>query len=272
MYWRYFMWNFAGKQNDIQGVNMNNVRDGNWKTGIGFWDAFRLGDQKYVPDSMKKNKSNNNLYALPLLLGILGFAFQVIKDRNNVLVVTLLFFFTGLAIGIYLNMPGNQPRERDYAFAGSFYAFAMWIGLGVLYIKELFTKFMNSKVAGYTATVLCTLAVPVIMGNQEWDDHDRGHKTIARDLAIDYLESCAPNAILISYGDNDTYPLWYAQEVEGIRRDVRVINQSLLGTDWYINQLRYKVNQSDPIDPLWAADKIEGVDRDVVYYSHQCRH
>jgi len=267
MYWRYFMWNFVGKQNDIEGINMSNVRDGNWKSGIGFWDALRLGDQKYMPDSMKNNKSNNNLYALPLLLGILGFAFQVIKNKKDALVITLLFFFTGLAIGIYLNMPGNQPRERDYAFAGSFYAFAMWIGLGVLYVKELFTKFMNSSIANYASTALCILAVPVIMGNQEWDDHDRGHKTIARDLAIDYLESCAPNAILVSYGDNDTYPLWYAQEVEGIRRDVRVMNQSLLGTDWYINQLRYKVNQSDPIDPIWAPDKIEGVNRDVVYYS-----
>ncbi len=267
MYWRYFLWNFAGKQNDLQGINMSNVRDGNWKTGIGFLDTWRLGDQSRMPEELQKNKANNKLYALPLVLGLLGFAFQFKRDKNDTLVVTLLFFFTGLAIAIYLNMPGNQPRERDYAFAGSFYAFAFWIGLGVIYVKELFTRFINSKVAGYAATALCILAVPVIMGNQEWDDHDRSNKTIARDLAIDYLESCAPNAILVSYGDNDTYPLWYAQEVEGIRRDVRVINQSLLGTDWYINQLRYKVNESDPIDPLWTADQIEGVKRDVVQYT-----
>ncbi|MFM2326758.1 MAG: hypothetical protein RIR31_960, partial [Bacteroidota bacterium] len=161
---------------------------------------------------------------------------------------------------------GNQPRERDYAFVGSFYAFAIWIGLGVLYVKELFSGFIkNNAVAGYAAAGICILAVPVIMASQEWDDHDRSHKTMARDLATDYLESCAPNAIVISFGDNDTYPLWYAQEVEGIRKDIRVINSSLLGTDWYINQLRYKVNNSDPIDPIWTAEQIEGSNRDIIY-------
>ena len=163
-------------------------------------------------------------------------------------------------------MPGNQPRERDYAFVGSFYAFAIWIGLGVLYVKELLTKFMSAKVANYVAAGVCILAVPLLMANQEWDDHDRGKKVLARDLAIDYLESCAPNAILVTFGDNDTYPLWYAQEVEGIRRDIRVINSSLLGTDSYINQLRYKINQSDPIDPIWTAEQIEGAKRDFIYY------
>ncbi len=267
MYMRYFMWNFAGKQNDIQGIDMGNVRDGNWKTGISFWDNLRLGDQKYMPDSMKHNKANNSLFALPLILGILGLVFHYQKNRREFLVVGLLFFFTGIAIVLYLNMAGPQPRERDYAFVGSFYAFAIWIGLGVLYVNELLAKFMKGGMANYAAAGLCILAVPVIMANQEWDDHDRGKKVLARDLAIDYLESCAPNAIVISFGDNDTYPLWYAQEVEGIRRDVRVINSSLLGTDWYVNQLRYKINESDPMDPIWTADQIEGAKRDIVYYA-----
>ena len=183
MYLRYFMWNFVGKQNDIQGANMGNVRDGNWKSGIGFWDKMRLGDQQYMPQSMKHNKANNKLYALPFLLGLLGLFYHIKKDKNDALIVGLLFFFTGLAIVIYLNMPGNMPRERDYAFVGSFYAFAIWIGLGVLYIKELIEKFASSAVANYTAAALCTLAVPVIMANQEWDDHDRSHKVLARDLA-----------------------------------------------------------------------------------------
>ncbi|MBK8521324.1 MAG: DUF2723 domain-containing protein [Chitinophagaceae bacterium] len=266
MYFRYFMWNFAGKQNDIQGVNMGNVRDGNWKTGIGFYDNWRLGDQKMLPDSLKHNKANNKLFALPLILGLLGLVFQVMKDRRDGLIVGLLFFFTGLAIVFYLNQAGNQPRERDYAFVGSFYAFAIWIGLGVLYVKELFASFIkNRMVAGLTAGALCLLAVPVLMASQEWDDHDRSNKTLARDLAIDYLESCAPNAILITFGDNDTYPLWYAQEVQGIRKDIRVINSSLLGTDWYINQLRYKINDSDPIDAIWSAAQIEGANRDIIY-------
>ena len=268
MYLRYFMWNFAGKQNDIQGMSMANVRDGNWKTGIPFWDNARLGNQDNMPDSLKNNKANNKLYALPLILGILGLIYHIIKDRKDALVVGLLFFFTGFAIVFYLNQAGNQPRERDYAYVGSFYAFAFWIGIGVLYVKELFASFIkNRMVLNLAAGGLCLLAVPVLMANQEWDDHDRSNKTLARDLAIDYLESCAPNAIVISFGDNDTYPLWYAQEVEGIRRDIRVINSSLLGTDWYINQLRYKVNQSDPIDPIWTPKQIEGASRDFIRYN-----
>jgi hypothetical protein len=266
MYWRYFMWNFAGKQNDVQGINMGNVRDGNWKTGIGFYDNFRLGNQDRLPDTLKNNKANNKFFALPFILGLMGLIYQYKKDGKDALVIGLLFFFTGLAIVVYLNQAGNQPRERDYAFVGSFYAFAFWIGLGVLYVKELLQAgIKNGKNAAYAAGALCLLLVPVIMGAQGWDDHDRSKKTLARDLAKNYLESCAPNAIVISFGDNDTYPLWYAQEVEGIRKDIRVINSSLLGTDWYINQLRYKVNQSDPIDPLWSAAQIEGSNRDVIY-------
>ena len=268
MYLRYFMWNFSGKQNDLQGVYMGNVRDGNWKTGIAPLDNIRLGDQSTLPDTIKNNKANNSLFALPFLLGILGLIYQIKKDKRDAWVSGLLFLLTGAAIVFYLNQAGNQPRERDYAYVGSFYAFAIWIGIGVLYVKDLFGGFIkNSTVAGYAAAVLCTLAVPVIMASQEWDDHDRSKKTMARDLATDYLESCAPNAIVVSFGDNDTYPLWYAQEVEGVRRDIRVINSSLLGTDWYINQLRYKLNQSDPMDPIWSAEQIEGSNRDVIYYA-----
>ncbi len=266
MYWRYFMWNFAGKQNDLQGIDMGNVRDGNWLTGISFWDNARLGDQSKMPDTLKHNKSHNTLFCLPLLLGILGLIYQYKKDKRDTLVVFLLFFFTGIAIVFYLNQAGNQPRERDYAYVGSFYAFAIWIGLGVMYVKELFEKYMNSRTANYVAGALCLLAVPVLMASQEWNDHDRSHKTLARGLAVDYLQSCAPNAILITFGDNDTYPLWFAQEVLGIRRDIRVINSSLLGTDWYINQLRYAVNKSAPIPVIWSPEQIIGSNRDAIYY------
>ncbi|MEO6843885.1 MAG: DUF2723 domain-containing protein [Ginsengibacter sp.] len=266
MYWRYFMWNFAGKQNDLQGIDMGNVRDGNWITGIPFWDNARLGDQSKMPDTLKHNKAHNKLFALPLLLGILGLIYQYQKDKENGLIVGLLFFFTGIAIVIYLNQAGNQPRERDYAFVGSFYAFAVWIGIGVMYVKELFDKYMKGNMSNYAAAGLCFLAVPVIMASQEWNDHDRSHKTLPRDIALDYLQSCAPNAILITFGDNDTYPLWFDQEVLGIRRDIRVINSSLLGTDWYINQLRYAINKSAPIPVIWSPDQIIGSNRDAIYY------
>jgi len=267
MYWRYFMWNFAGKQNDLQGIDMGNVRDGNWITGIPFWDNARLGDQSKLPDTLKHNKSHNRLFALPLLLGILGLIYQYQKDKENGLIVGLLFFFTGIAIVIYLNQAGNQPRERDYAYVGSFYAFAMWIGIGVMYVKEIFDKYLKGgNLSNYVAGGLCFLAVPVLMANQEWNDHDRSHKTLPRDIALDYLQSCAPNAILITFGDNDTYPLWFDQEVLGIRRDIRVINSSLLGTDWYINQLRYAINKSAPIPVIWNPDQILGSNRDAIYY------
>lgn len=267
MYIRYFLWNFSGKQNDVQGVFAGNVRDGNWITGIPVIDNMIYGDQSVMPDSLKNNKANNKLFALPLILGLIGLFYHFKRKNDDALINFLLFFFTGFAIVLYLNQPGYQPRERDYAYVGSFYAFAVWIGIGVLKVREWFSKLMNINLAGLTATVVCLLAVPVVMAQQEWDDHDRSKKQLARDLAKNYLESCAPNAILFSFGDNDTYPLWYAQEVEGIRPDVRVINTSLLGIDWYINQLRYKVNQSDAIDVIWSADKIEGRKRDYVLYN-----
>jgi hypothetical protein len=264
MYLRYFGWNFIGKQNDIQGFG--NKRDGNSITGVKAVDNAMLGNQDKIPSSIRDNKANNKLYALPFILGILGILYQYKRDKNGSFVSFLLFFFTGLAIVFYLNQAGNQPRERDYAYVGSFYAFAIWIGLGVMQVKEWLSKFTSQTVANASAALVCLLAVPVLMAAEEWDDHDRSKKQIARDLAKNYLESCAPNAILFTFGDNDTYPLWYAQEVEGIRKDIRVINYSLLGIDWYINQMRYKVNESAPIDVIWSADKIEGGKRDYIRF------
>ena len=266
MYMRYFMWNFSGKQNDLQGFG--NVRDGNFITGIPFIDNYLYGDQSKMPDSIHtNNKSYNRMYALPFILGLIGLFFHYSRNRKDFVITMLLFFFTGFAIVLYLNQAGYQPRERDYAYAGSFYAYAMWVGLGVIWVKEQFEKFIKGSMANYAAAGLCFLAVPVLMGSQEWDDHDRSKKTLARDLAKDYLESCPPNAILFSFGDNDTYPLWYAQEVEGIRPDVRVVVNSLLGTDWYMNQLRYKVNQSAPFDVIFTPEQIMGNKRDAVYYT-----
>jgi len=269
MYGRYFMWNFSGKQNDLEGFG--NPRDGNAITGISFIDNFFLGDQSKLPDTIhKKNKSYNRMYMLPLILGLIGLVFQAYRSRHDFAIAGLLFFFTGLAIVIYLNQAGLQPRERDYAFAGSEYAFAIWIGLGVLAAAHYFTRFLKQPaMANYAAAGLCFLAVPVLMGSQEWDDHDRSKKTLPRDLAKDYLESCPPNAILFSFGDNDTYPLWYAQEVEGIRPDVRVMVNTLLGSDWYMNQLRYTVNENAPWDIIFTPDQIAGDRRNVAYFSNQ---
>lgn len=266
MYFRYFMWNFSGKQNDNQGLFAGNVRDGNWITGIAPVDNLLYGDQSAMPDSLRNNKANNKLFMLPFILGLLGMFYQFKKRGDDGVVNMLLFFFTGFAIILYLNQAGYQPRERDYAYVGSFYAFAVWIGLGVLKVRDWLGSKLAQATAASLATVICLLAVPVVMAQQEWDDHDRSKKELPRDLAKNYLESCAPNAILFTYGDNDTYPLWYAQEVEGIRPDIRVINFSLLGIDWYINELRYKVNQSDPIDVIWTPEQIEGGKRDYIVY------
>jgi len=263
MYLRYFMWNFAGKQNDLQGFG--NVRDSNWISGIPVVDNALYGNQNKLPDSIRaNNKSFNRLYMLPLFLGLIGLFFQYVRNRKDFLVNFLLFFFTGMAVVIYLNQAGAQPRERDYAYVGSFYAFAIWIGLGVIWVKEQFEKLSKTPAANYAAAGLCLLAVPILMATQEWDDHDRSHKTLARDMAKDYLESCPRNAILISSEDNDTYPLWYAQEVEGIRPDVRIVITTLLGSDWYMNQLRYKINQSAPADVIFTPDQIAGLKREIV--------
>jgi hypothetical protein len=203
----------------------------------------------------------------PFILGILGFIFQYQKNKKDFIVTGLLFFFTGIAIVMYLNQQSLQPRERDYAYVGSFYAFAIWIGLGVLQVAIWLEKFLNKKTAAIAATFISFLAVPALMAQQEWDDHDRSQKTLPRDLARNYLESCPPNAILFSFGDNDTYPLWYAQEVEGIRPDVRVVVNSLLGSDWYMKELRYKVNKSDKFDLIFTEDQVSGSKLNVAYYN-----
>ncbi len=267
MFLRYFFWNFSGKQNDNQGFG--NIRDGNAITGIPFIDNFLYGDQSKLPDSIHtKNKAYNRMYALPFILGMIGLAFHYSRHRQDFIINFLLFLFTGFAIVIYLNQAGQQPRERDYAYVGSFYAFAVWIGLGVIWVKEFLEKYLKkASLANYLAAAICLLTVPVLMGAQEWDDHDRSKKTLARDLAKDYLESCPPNAILFSFGDNDTYPLWYAQEVEGIRTDVRVVVNSLLGTDWYMNQLRYKINKSAPFDVIFTREQVAGNKRDAVFFA-----
>lgn len=262
MYWRYFMWNFAGKQNDLQGFG--NRRDGNWASGIGFIDRIFLDTSDILPSTASNdNKAFNRLFFLPLALGILGIVFQYKRDRKDFLVTFLLFFFTGLAIVVYLNQAGFQPRERDYAYVGSFYAFSIWIGLGVLWVREIMMKKIAPSAATSLAGVICLVAVPVWMAIQEWDDHDRSQKYLARDLGTNYLKSTADNSILFTFGDNDTYPLWYAQEVEGVRQDIRAVNYSLLGTDWYINQLRYAINKSEPVDVIFTKEQIQGSKRDV---------
>ena len=266
MYFRYFMWNFSGRQNDVQGMFPGNVRDGNWITGIPFIDNVLYGEQSLMPDSSKNNKAHNKLFMLPFLLGMAGLVYQYKKAGKDGNVVMIFFLSTGFAIVIYLNQAGFQPRERDYAYVGSFYAFAIWIGLGVLQVRSWLRRKLKGSIATTIATVVCLLSVPALMAVQEWDDHDRSKKQLARDSARDYLESCAPNAILFTVGDNDTYPLWYAQEVEGIRPDIRVVINSLSGTDWYINQLRYKINQSDKVDLIWTAEQVQGRKRDYVRY------
>ncbi len=263
MYLRYFGWNFVGKQNDTQGFG--NPRDGNTISGIPFIDNLMLGDQSEMPDSLKNNKAHNTFFFLPFLLGVLGFLFHYSRHKKDALIAGLLFFFTGLAIVLYLNQAGNQPRERDYAYVGSFYAFAIWIGLGVMSIYTFFEK-RKLPAAAVLAVVISLLAAPVLMAQQGWDDHDRSKKVIARDVAKDYLESCAPNAILFTVGDNDTYPLWYAQEVEGIRQDIRVINLSLLGVDWYIEQQRNATNQSPAIPMTLTSEQYRGENRNYVMF------
>jgi hypothetical protein len=257
MYFRYFMWNFSGRQDDIQG--MADRKHGNWITGIPFIDKARLGPMLNVPESMK-NKATNKFYMLPFILGIIGLVYQLRKDNRNSLIVFLLFFMTGLAIVVYLNQHSPQPRERDYAYAASFYAFAMWIGMGTLALTGFASKYLNSKIAAFVVTGVSLILVPGIMAKEGWDDHDRSNRYTVTALASDYLNSCAPNAILFTNGDNDTFPLWYAQEVEGIRTDVRVVNLSLLNAAWYINQMRRKVYNSEPLPlsippEMYAGDK-----------------
>jgi len=266
MYIRYFMWNFAGRQNDIQ--SYGDKTKGAWVSGIPFIDNLRLGDQSLRSDDMKSNKANNTYYFLPLILGLIGLVYQYKhskKGKNDFYVVLLLFLFTGLAIVLYLNQPPLQPRERDYAYAGSFYAFAIWIGLGVLAVINALEKYLTPKLSLFIASSVCFIAVPALLAQQNWDDHDRSDRYFAHDLAYNYLNSCAPNAILFTMGDNDTFPLWYLQEVEGIRTDVRVCNLSYLSTDWYIDQMKRDNYDSKSLPISMKKEKYLMGKRDVVY-------
>ena len=257
MYWRYFMWNFAGRQNDIHSPSPGEIFAGNWESGIGFIDKARLGDQTDAPDYLKNNKGKNHYYMLPLLLGLIGLFFQFSRDKRGTWLTFLLFFMTGIAIVIYLNQPPYQVRERDYAYAGSFYAFSIWIGLAVAAIYSFIEDLLAGKTgnasaqtvrtAAASAVSLVCLGVPALMAQQNWDDHDRSHRRTAVELARNYLNSVGQDGILITHGDNDTFPLWYAQEVENVRTDVRICNTSLLGTDWHIDQMKYACNESAPL-------------------------
>ncbi|MDQ1332077.1 MAG: hypothetical protein QG576_111, partial [Bacteroidota bacterium] len=261
MYFRYFMWNFSGKQNDTQGTG--GAVNGNWITGIKFIDEPRSGTYD-LPADQRNDTSRNRYFLLPFILGIAGLFYQLNKDNKNWWIIMLLFIMTGIAIVFYLNQYPNQPRERDYAYVGSFYFFSVWIGLGVLSIFELLAKLTGEKAAAPVAGLLCFFAVPVLMGSENWDDHDRSGRYLARDVAFNYLESCAPDAILFTNGDNDTFPLWYAQEVEGKRTDVRVCNLMLLNTDWYIEQMKNKAYESDPLPVTLPVKKYyDGINNQV---------
>jgi hypothetical protein len=265
MYWRYFMWNFSGRQNDMQ--SYGEIDRGNWITGIGFIDDALVGDQKNLPSELKENKGHNVYFMLPLLLGVFGIMFLMYSGKEGgeaMWITTLLFVLTGLAIVVYLNQTPYQPRERDYAYSGSFYAFSIWIGLGVLGIIRALDKYVPRSVSAIVVTICC-LGVPALMAQQNWDDHDRSGRYTCRDFGGNYLASCKPNAIIFSNGDNDTFPLWYNQEVEGYRTDVRVCNLSYLQTDWYISQMKRGAYKSAPLPISWQSKDYVSGKNEVVY-------
>ena len=255
MYFRYFMWNFVGRQNDIEA--QPGPKNGNWLSGVGFIDNTRLASQDDLPESMR-NPAHNKFYFLPLILGLIGLFFQLNTSKKDTLVVALLFFMTGIAIVLFLNQYPYQPRERDYAYTGSFYAFAIWIGLGVMGIYFWLKKYMgDNKLIPAGITLVALLFIPGIMAQQGWDDHNRSGKYAARDFGMNYLAGCDSNAVLITNGDNDTFPLWYVQEVEGFRTDVRVVNYMLSSGYWYVHQLGKKVYDSEPLTFTLTPDQYE---------------
>lgn len=264
MYWRYLMWNFTGRQNDNQGKYDNT--NGNWISGINFIDAIRLGNQDNLSSDMLNNKGRNTYFFLPFILAVIGMIFHAKKDIKSFYVLLVLFLFTGLALKIYLNERPFEPRERDYALVGSFYVFAMWIAFGVYSIYDGLKKFLQPKITIPVVLTLTLLAAPVLMANQNWDDHSRANKYTALANAKAYLDSCEKNAILFTIGDNDTFPLWYAQEIEGYRTDIRIVNTSLFMTDWYIDQMRRKAYDSEPIPLSMPRDLYKGSNRDYSFY------
>ncbi len=256
MYMRYFMWNFVGRQNDVQGHG--GFENGNWVSGLEFIDKAKVGPRDKMPDFMKNDASRNVYYFLPLLFGLIGMFYQYNqgrKGKETFAITMMLFVLTGIAIVVYLNQTPFQPRERDYAYAGSFYAFAIWIGLAVPALYSAVSKLIKGAPGAILVTLASIAIVPGVLASENWDDHDRSGKYMTRDYAINYLESCAPNAILFTYGDNDTFPLWYVQEVEGIRPDIKIVNISYLGMDWYITQQKFKTNDADPIPFTFSNDK-----------------
>jgi hypothetical protein len=263
MYLRYFMWNFSGRQNDLQGHG--EVYKGNWISGIKAIDDARLGPQDDLPSHLTNNRARNRYFMLPLFLGLIGLIFQFRRHNMDFWVVMLLFIMTGLAIVVYLNQYPHQPRERDYAYAGSFYAFSIWVGLGVLALSEGLSKRIRGIFAPSIVSLCCLFLVPGIMARENWDDHDRSGLYTTRDFAWNYLNSCAPNSVLFTNGDNDTFPLWYLQEVEGVRTDIKVVNLSYLGADWYIRQVARKSYESDPVPFAMTMEQYRTGRRDFVY-------
>ena len=269
MYFRYFFWNFAGRQDSNQGTYDNASKNGNWLSGIGLIDNMRLGSQDNLPNAITREEGRNKYFLLPFLFGIIGLWYLINKNPQWALVNILLFGMTGVLLIVYSNQPPIEPRERDYVLVGSFVIFCIWIGMGVLGIYEfLKEKKVPGTIAALGVTILGLIAVPTVMANQGWDDHNRSGRFMARDFAKDFLESCPKNAILFTQGDNDTYPLWYAQEVEGIRPDVRVTNLSLLGVDWYIQRLQKAANTSGPLPFVkdFTVDKYRGDKRDFTQF------
>jgi hypothetical protein len=262
MYARYFMWNFVGRysDDDIEGqTNLHGI-GGNWTSGL--FDSAR-----HLPKSIVGNVTYTPLYALPLVIGLLGMVYHFKRRKKDALIITLLFFFTGLAIVLYVNQASIQPRERDYSYVGSFYAFAIWMGLGVLALADIAQRKMNAKISAIAAIVICMAIGPVLLASKEWKDHDRSTKWTAHDMASNYLQSCPKNAVLFDLGDNETYSLWYAQEVEGIRPDVRIVNLSLLSGDWSIKQMQRKINQADAVPITMPFSKYQSGTRDFIRYN-----
>lgn len=264
MYLRYFMWNFAGRQNDKQWEG--DVFNGNWLSGIKPIDEFRLGSQENLPSDVKNNKGRNTYFFLPLILGLIGLLYHYDREKTTFWVLAVLFLFTGLALKVYLNERPFEPRERDYALVGSFYVFAMWIGFGVYALYEIVQKYLKPKLAIPLTLSACLLAVPVLMASENWDDHDRSGKYTARAIGKAYLDSMDKNGIIFTIGDNDTFALWYMQSVEGYRTDIRVVNTSLFYADWYINDMKKKAYESDPIPSQLKKEQYRGTNRDFIYY------
>ncbi|MBE7644993.1 DUF2723 domain-containing protein [Tenacibaculum finnmarkense genomovar ulcerans] len=264
MYGRYFMWNFVGRQNDTQGHL--DIENGNWLSGIDFIDEIRLGSQQNLPDDIKNNKGRNKYFFLPLILGLIGLIYQSKKDKKNLYTLALFFAFTGFAIIFYTNPKPFEPRERDYAVVGSFYVFAIWIGFGVFALYDYLKNYANRRTVAIGVSAVSLLAVPVLMGVQNWDDHDRGDRFIAQLNAQTYLESCDPNAIIFTIGDNDTFPLWYMQQVEGVRQDIKIVNTSLFQTAWYIDQMKKKTYEADPIPSQLTHDQYKYGTLDMAYH------